>query len=61
MGKSVETCNRSMEYNGRWIRLKEFKDNYYHIKCSECDQYWSINGCTIKCCFNCDARMEVQK
>ena len=45
---------------GHWIRFKEFENGYYHIKCSECGQYWSIDGHakTFKYCFNCGARME---
>ena len=44
---------------GRWIRYKEFENGYYHIKCSECEQYWSIDGHakTFKYCFNCGAKM----
>ena len=62
MGKSVETCNRSMECNGQWIRFKGFEDDYYHIKCSECGQYWSDDEYAkiFKYCFNCGVRMEMK-
>jgi ribosomal protein S27E len=45
---------------GRWIRFKEFENGYYHIKCSECGQYWSIDGHAkiFRYCFNCGAKME---
>ena len=48
---------------GHWIRFKEFENGYYHIKCSECGQYWSIDGHakTFKYCFNCGARMESEQ
>lgn len=45
---------------GHWIRFKDIKHgNYYHIKCSECEQYWSIDGHAkiFKYCFNCGAKM----
>lgn len=44
---------------GYWIRFKEFENGYYHIKCSECGQYWSIDGHAkiFKHCFNCGAMM----
>ena len=44
---------------GHWIRFKEFEDGCYHIKCSECGQYWSIVGHAkiFKHCFNCGAKM----
>lgn len=43
----------------RWIRFKEFEHGYYHLKCSECGQYWSVDGHakTFKYCFNCGAKM----
>ena len=45
---------------GHWIRFKEFENGYYHIKCSECGQYWSIDGHAkiFRYCFNCGAKME---
>lgn len=48
---------------GRWIRFKNFENGYYHIKCSECGQYWSVDGHAkiFKHCFNCGAKMEVKK
>lgn len=48
---------------GHWIRFKEFEDGYYHIKCSECGQYWSIDGHakTFKYCFKCGAKMESEE
>ena len=44
---------------GHWIRFKEFENGYYHIKCSECGQYWSVDGHAkiFKHCFNCGAKM----
>ena len=44
---------------GHWIRFKEFENGYYHIKCSECGQYWSIDGHAkiFRYCFNCGAKM----
>lgn len=51
------------ERTGYWIRFKEFENGYYHIKCSECGQYWSIDGHAkiFKYCFNCGAKMEVEQ
>ena len=45
---------------GHWIRFKEFENGYYHIMCSECGQYWSVDGHAkvFKHCFNCGAKME---
>lgn len=45
---------------GHWIRFKEFENGYYHIKCSECGQYWSVDGHAkiFRYCFNCGAKME---
>lgn len=45
---------------GHWIRFKEFENGYYHIKCSECGQYWSVDGHAkvFKHCFNCGAKMK---
>ena len=45
---------------GHWIRFKELENGYYHIKCSECGQYWSVDGHAkvFKHCFNCGAKME---
>lgn len=44
---------------GHWIRFKEFENGYYHIRCSECGQYWSVDGHAkvFKHCFNCGAKM----
>lgn len=50
------------ERTGKWIRFKD-EDGYYHIKCSECGQYWSVDrhAKIFKYCFNCEARMEVEE
>ena len=44
---------------GHWIKFKKFENGYYRIKCSECGQYWSIDGHAkiAKYCFNCGAKM----
>lgn len=44
---------------GEWIRFKNFESGYFHIKCSNCGQYWSIDdhAKTFKYCFNCGADM----
>lgn len=44
---------------GYWIRFKEFEHGYFHIKCSNCGQYWSIadHDKIFKYCFNCGAKM----
>lgn len=44
---------------GHWIRFKEFENGYYHIKCSVCGQYWSVDGHAkiFRYCFNCGAKM----
>ena len=72
--RSKETCEdlklfdklpsvKPQERTGHWIRFKEFENGYYHIKCSECGQYWSIDGHAkiFKYCFNCGAKMEVEQ
>lgn len=45
---------------GEWIRFKNFESGYFHIKCSNCGQYWSIDdhAKTFKYCFNCGAVMK---
>ena len=45
---------------GHWIRFKTNENGYYHIKCSECGQYWSVDGHAkmFKRCFNCGIRMQ---
>ena len=47
---------------GHWIKFKNFENGYDHIKCSECGQYWSVDGHAkiFKHCFNCGAKMEVE-
>jgi len=49
----------SVENKGEWIRFKNFENGYYHIKCSKCGQYWSIDDHAkiFKYCFNCGADM----
>ena len=44
---------------GEWIRFKNFESGYFHIKCSNCGQYWSIDDHAkiFKYCFNCGADM----
>ena len=44
---------------GQWIRFK-YKDGNWHIKCSKCGQYWSVDGHAkiFKYCFNCGLKME---
>lgn len=44
---------------GQWIRFKNIENGYYHIKCSKCGQYWSIDDHAeiFKYCFNCGADM----
>lgn len=44
---------------GEWLKFKNFESGYFHIKCSNCGQYWSIDNHakTFKYCFNCGAEM----
>ncbi len=48
---------------GEWIRFKNFERGYFHIKCSKCGQYWSIDDHAkiFKYCFNCGADMRGKK
>lgn len=47
------------ENKGEWIKFKDFEEGYFHIKCSKCGQYWSIDDHAkiFKYCFNCGADM----
>lgn len=47
------------ENKGEWIKFKNFEEGYFHIKCSKCGQYWSIDDHAkiFKYCFNCGADM----
>ena len=60
---AIEQLQPAKPPTGHWIRFKEFENGYYHIKCSECGQYWSIDGHAkiFKYCFNCGAKMEVEQ
>ena len=51
------------EDKGEWIRFKNFEEGYFHIKCSKCGQYWSIDDHAkiFKYCFNCGADMRGEK
>ena len=59
--KGIESLEN--QKTGHWIRFKEFENGYYHIMCSECGQYWSVDGHAkvFKHCFNCGAKMEGDK
>lgn len=47
---------------GRWIRFKNMENGYHHIKCSECGQHCAdVHAKTFKYCFNCGAKMGVEK
>lgn len=48
---------------GHWVKFKEFEDGFYHIRCSECGQFWSADGHAkvFRYCFNCGAKMEVEE
>lgn len=58
--KAYELGKAEQSKTGHWIRFKEFENGYYHIKCSECGQYWSVDGHAkiFRYCFNCGAKME---
>ena len=57
--KVLENVPSAQPKIGKWIRFKEFENGYYHIRCSECGQYWSVDGHAkaFKYCFNCGAKM----
>ena len=56
---AVQALSVSDREKGEWIRFQSNEFQPWHIRCSNCGQYWSIDGHAeiFKYCFNCGADM----
>lgn len=61
--EKAPTADVRENVHGEWIRFRQEESQPWHIKCSNCGQYWSIadHAVTFKFCFNCGADMRGEK
>jgi len=59
LDRAIKALSVPERKKGDWIRFKNFEEGYFHIKCSKCGQYWSIDDHAkiFKYCFNCGSDM----
>lgn len=56
---AIKALSAPEREKGEWVRFQSNEFQPWHIRCSECGQYWSIDDHAkiFKYCFNCGANM----